>query len=82
MTGKQTIVTLMKRRGISNAEMSEMLGISQAALWSRLDPRKSDNMTVRTLAEMCGALGYEIVVRPDGADPDGCDLLVGGDDNE
>lgn len=82
MTGKQAILTLMKRHGVSNAEMANRLGISQAALWSRLDPRKSDNMTVRTLAEMCYVLGYEVKLCRIGEELSDYELLIGDGDSE
>lgn len=82
MTGKKAILTLMNRHGVNNAEMAGRLGITQAALWSRLDPRKSDNMTVRTLAEMCYVLGYEVKLCQIGEELSDGELLLGDDESE
>ena len=62
MTGKSAILMLMEKHGVSNTKMADSLGITRAALWSRLDPRKSDNITVNTLQEMLDVIGYEIVI--------------------
>lgn len=66
MTGKEVIVMLMKKHNVSNVELAKWLGLSRATVWARLDPRKSDNMTEENLREMLEALGYELVVVPDG----------------
>ena len=45
--------------------MAKILGITQAALWDRLNTKKSDNTTVTKLDDMLSVLGYKIVVVPD-----------------
>ena len=40
------------------------LGITQAALWDRLNQRKTDNMTIKKFSEMLEILGYKVVVIP------------------
>lgn len=65
MTSKELIKTLMTEHDITNAEMAKILGITQAALWDRLNPKKSDNTTVTKLDDMLSVLGYKIVVVPD-----------------
>ncbi len=65
MTSKKLIKTLMTEHNITNAEMAKNLGITQAALWDRLNPKKSDNTTVTKLDDMLSILGYKIIVVPD-----------------
>lgn len=63
MTAKELIKTLMVEKDVSNAEMANALGITQAALWDRLNPKKTNNMTIGKLNDMLSKLGYELVVR-------------------
>lgn len=63
MTAKELVKTLMVEKDVSNAEMANALGITQAALWDRLNPKKTNNMTIRKLNDMLSKLGYELVVR-------------------
>lgn len=64
MTSKEIVNTIMKDQGVSNAEMAAKLDVTQAALWDRLNPKKTNNMTVKTLNEMLKMLGYKIIVVP------------------
>lgn len=66
MTAKEIISKLMDDQGKTNADMAQALNISQAALWDRLNPKKSNNMTVRKLNEMLSQLGYEVAIVPRG----------------
>lgn len=63
MTAKELVKTLMVGKDVSNAEMANALGITQAALWDRLNPKKTNNMTIGKLNDMLSKLGYELVVR-------------------
>lgn len=65
MTSKELIKTLMTEHDITNAEMAKTLGITQAALWDRLNQKKSDNTTVAKLGDMLSVMGYKIMVVPD-----------------
>lgn len=67
MTSKELIKTLMTEHDITNAEMAKTLGITQAALWDRLNTKKSDNTTVKKLGDMLNVMGYKIIVVPDEA---------------
>lgn len=64
MTSKEIVNDLMQKQGITNAEMAAKLDVSQAALWERLNPKKTNNMTVKKLNEMLRMLDYKIVVVP------------------
>lgn len=63
MTAKELVKTLMVEKDVSNAEMANALGITQTALWDRLNPKKTNNMTIGKLNDMLSKLGYELVVR-------------------
>lgn len=63
MTAKELVKTLMVEKDVSNAEMANALGITHAALWDRLNPKKTNNMTIGKLNDMLSKLGYELVVR-------------------
>lgn len=63
MTAKELVKALMVEKDMSNAEMANALGITQAALWDRLNPKKTNNMTIGKLNDMLSKLGYELVVR-------------------
>ena len=52
MTAKELVKTLMVEKDVSNAEMANALGITQAALWDRLNPKKTNNMTIGKLNDM------------------------------
>ena len=62
MTGKEVVLMLMKQRGLTTNDMANRIGISRSALFSRINPKTSDNMTVRTLSEMLHELGYKLLV--------------------
>jgi predicted XRE-type DNA-binding protein len=64
MTAKELIKHLMTQKNVSNAEMANSLEISQAALWDRLNPKKTNNMTVSVMNKMLGILGYKIAIIP------------------
>ena len=48
MTSKEIVNNLMQAQGVSNAEMAAKLNLTQAALWDRLNPKKTNNMTVKS----------------------------------
>lgn len=64
LTSKEIVNVIMKDQGVSNAEMAAKLDLTQAALWDRLNPKKTNNMTVKKLNEMLKMLDYKIVVVP------------------
>lgn len=72
MTGKEIVKKLMGEKGFTNADMAKSLNITQAALWDRLNPKKTDNMTVSKLNTMLSLMGYKIAIIPeDSSLPDG-----------
>lgn len=64
MTSKEIVKDIMNKKEITNAQMASALNVTQAALWARLDPTKSDNTTVKKLNAMLRILGYELVIVP------------------
>lgn len=64
MTSKEIVNNLMRSQGVSNAEMAAKLNLTQAALWDRLNPKKTNNMTVKKFNEMLKMLDYKIVAVP------------------
>ena len=61
MTSKELIKTLMTEHDITNAEMAKTLGITQAALWDRLNPKKTDNMTISKLKRLSPKVDMRLV---------------------
>ena len=78
MTGKMAVKMLMDRYGIKTNEMAMRIGLSRSALWSRINPRTSDNMTVRTLSEMLHELGYKLVIVRSGKKPEQGEVEISG----
>lgn len=64
MTSKEIVNNLMRAQGVSNAEMAAKLNLTQAALWDRLNPKKTNNMTIKKFNEMLKMLDYKIVAVP------------------
>lgn len=64
MTSKEIVNNLMRTQGVSNAEMAAKLNLTQAALWDRLNPKKTNNMTVKKFNEMLKMLDYKVVAVP------------------
>lgn len=64
MTSKEIVNNLMRAQGVSNAEMAAKLNLTQATLWDRLNPKKTNNMTVKKFNEMLKMLDYKIVAVP------------------
>lgn len=63
MTAKELVKTLMGKKNISNAQMASALDITQAALWDRLNPKKTNNMTVQKLNSMLSQMDCELIIR-------------------
>ena len=65
MNGREIIKAIMEQRDISNIEYAKELGITRAAIWDRLDTKKSrKDIPVSMLSTMVGILGYKVVVVP------------------
>jgi len=64
MTGREIVKAIMVRQNKTNAEVADMLGISQAAIWDRLNNKKVKDIPLSTLNEMVRVLGYKICIVP------------------
>ena len=64
MTAKEIVKKIMEDTKTTNAEMAASLKISQAAVWDRLNPKKTDNLTINKLDAMLRHLKYKIVIVP------------------
>ena len=61
MTVMEQIKKIMKRKGISQRDLSAMTGIDEGHVSNYLTGRQS-NPTLSTVEKMCGALGTELIV--------------------
>ena len=69
MNGREIIKAIMELKNINNATLASDLGITQAALWDRLDtqPRKNKprkDIPVSLLSEMVNTMDYKVIVVP------------------
>ena len=64
MTSKEIVNNLMRAQGVSNVEMAAKLNLTQAALWDRLNSKKTNNMTIKKFNEILKMLDYKIVAVP------------------
>ena len=65
MNEKEIVRTIMSEKGITNAQMANALGITQATLWDRLNGKKP-NLSIAKLNEMLRYLDYDLVIMPRG----------------
>lgn len=64
MNGREIVKDIMKREGKTNAEVADMLNITQAAMWDRLNNKKVKDISLSTLSEMLRVLGYKVAILP------------------
>lgn len=64
MTGREIIKEIMREQGVTNAELAFKLGITQAALWDRLNNKKVKDIPMSLLSEMLRKLDYTIQIAP------------------
>lgn len=65
MTDKEIVKSIMKEKGIGNAEAANALGLTPATMWDRLNGKKN-SLTVTKLNEILRYLGYDLVIMPRG----------------
>ncbi len=58
----ERIAEAMEHRGVSQAELASRLGVSASEISMRM--RGNRNLTLRTLADMLDALGYDAELTP------------------
>ncbi len=72
MKDRDVIRTIMEMKGISNASLARTLGITDAAIWDRLNTKKGKSLTTSNLSEMVQPLGFKVAVIPEEAEiPEG-----------
>ena len=64
MKGREIVKSIMKQKKVTNADMAARLQITQAALWDRLNTKKTKDIPSSTLTEMLRPLDYKLVVVP------------------
>ena len=64
MKGRDIVKSIMKQKKVTNADMAARLQITQAALWDRLNTKKTKDIPSSTLTEMLRPLDYKLVVVP------------------
>jgi len=66
MTSKEIVKVIMQKKGKTNADLANGIGVSQATAWDRLNSPKTNNLTVNKLTEMLRYLDYDLVIMPRG----------------
>ena len=64
MTTQDIIKDIMTKQGQTNASLANKLGISQAALWDRLNNNKRKELSISVLLKMLTLLDYKIQIVP------------------
>lgn len=64
MTGREIIKHIMEEQGVTNYNMAGKLGISQQALWDRLNNKKVKDIPTSLLSEMLNMLDYKVIIVP------------------
>ncbi len=66
MTGREVLNTIMQASDLSQSELARQLNITPAALWDRINTKKTTNISTAVLSEMLTLLGYNLVAVPEG----------------
>ncbi|MCD8321487.1 MAG: winged helix-turn-helix domain-containing protein [Oscillospiraceae bacterium] len=64
MKGREIVKRIMENKGVTNAVLSKRLGLTQAALWDRLNTKKAKDIPLSTLVEMLEQLDYKVQIVP------------------
>lgn len=64
MKGRDIVKSIMEQKKVTNADMAARLQITQAALWDRLNTKKTKDIPSSTLTEMLRQLDYKLIVVP------------------
>lgn len=63
MTGKDIVKEIMAEEDVTNAQLANRIGVTQATMWARLNNQSAKDLQLSVFNEMLEALGYELVVR-------------------
>ena len=87
MNGREIIKDIMTKLNISNSTLANRLGITQAALWDRIDtqprtgkPRK--DIPVSLLSEMVQVMDYKVMIVPSNTRLPKDGYIIGDDDSQ
>lgn len=65
MNGREIVKAIMSETGMTNAELADMLNISQAALWDRLNNKRvKSDLGITLLCNMLRLMKYKVVIVP------------------
>lgn len=64
MKGREAIKTVMDVKGLSNADLAKRLGMSNAAIWARINTERSRDLQLSLVSEMLRVMDYKIVIMP------------------
>lgn len=64
MKAREIVKVIMESMNLSNATMAARLSITPAALWDRLNTKKTKDIPVSTLNEMLKVMDYKIIIVP------------------
>ena len=64
MSSRDIIIEIMKENNVTQATLSDRLGIDTKTLWYRLFSKKNKDLNVTTVVEMLRALDYKLVIVP------------------
>jgi len=72
MNAKELIMHIMKEQSVSNAKLAKRIGITNAAIWDRLNNKKNKSLRLDVVIQMLAGLDYKVVAIPaDKNIPDG-----------
>ena len=87
MNGREIIKDIMTKLNISNSTLANRLGITQAALWDRIDtkprtgkPRK--DIPVSLLSEMVQVMDYKVMIVPSNTRLPKDGYIIGDNDSQ
>lgn len=64
MKGREAIKAVMDVKGLSNADLAKRLGMSNAAIWARINTERSRDLQLSLVSEMLRVMDYKIVIMP------------------
>jgi len=64
MKARDIVKEIMEIKSVTNATMADRLSITPAALWDRINTKKTKDIPVSTLNEMLKVLDYKILIVP------------------
>ena len=69
MNGREVVVFLMQQEGVTQTELSRKMNTTPMNIYQRLKRPNTGNkgdINVKTLVDMLGCIGYEVIVRKKG----------------